>query len=411
MTDKYPDLVALVPKIRGEGVESFILEGEVVALDRATGALLPFQTLSNRARKDVDISSVTVDVCLFSFDLMYLNGEGLMDRPFRERRSLLRSLFVEIPHHFTWVKSIDAVSTDEETIADFYKQALADKCEGFMAKVLDNLPNPDLLDEDGMPKPPPTPSKRKRAAKPKPGDIPSSPPPEAETVAGKKGGRRKALLATYEPDKRLDSWLKVKKDYDTSASDTIDLIPIAAWHGTGRKCNWWSPILLACRNPETGGLEAVTKCMAGFSDAFYKANRSKYDPDAGLEDEDENDDDNEHDNTETSAEVPTKNNTLGAKPSYISYRGPAPSIWFSPQEVWECAFADVTLSPTYTAAIGLVSEERGLSLRFPRFLKVREDKSVDEASTGDFLARLWRKQEDRGGGKERKEMEVEEEEE
>lgn len=391
MTDKYPDLVALVPKIRGEGVESFILEGEVVALDRATGALLPFQTLSNRARKDVAISSVTVDVCLFSFDLMYLNGEGLMDRPFRERRSLLRSLFVEIPHHFTWVKSIDAVSTDEEAIAEFYKQALTDKCEGFMAKVLDNLPNPDLLDEDGMPKPPPTPSKRKRAAKPKPGDIPSSPPPEAETAAIKKGGRRKALLATYEPDKRLDSWLKVKKDYDTSASDTIDLIPIAAWHGTGRKCNWWSPILLACRNPETGGLEAVTKCMAGFSDAFYKANRSKYDPDAGLEDEDEDEE------AEVPTPHPTKNNTLGAKPSYISYRGPSPSIWFSPQEVWECAFADVTLSPTYTAAIGLVSEERGLSLRFPRFLKVREDKSVDEASTGDFLAQLWRKQEARGG--------------
>jgi len=40
-----------------------------------------------------------------------------------------------------------------------------------------------------------------------------------------------------------------------------------------------------------------------------------------------------------------------------------------------------------------VSEERGLSLRFPRFLKVREDKSIDEASTADYLATLWRKQE------------------
>ncbi|KAI4726009.1 ATP-dependent DNA ligase [Aureobasidium sp. EXF-10728] len=405
MTDKYPDLVALVPKIRGEGVDSFILEGEVVAVDRETGALLPFQTLSNRARKDVAITSVTVDVCLFSFDLMYLNGEGLMDRPFRERRSLLRSLFIELPHHFTWVKSIDATSADVEAISDFYKQALSDKCEGFMAKVLDNLPNPDLLDanEDGTPKPPPTPSKRKRTAKRKPGDPPSSPPPESESAtATKKGGRRKALLATYEPDKRLDSWLKVKKDYDSSASDTIDLIPIAAWHGTGRKCNWWSPILLACRNPETGGLEAVTKCMAGFSDTFYKANRAKYDPDATV-DEDEEEDANEE-------QSKTKNNTLGSKPSYVEYSGGHPDVWFSPQEVWECAFADVTLSPTYTAAIGLVSEERGLSLRFPRFLKVREDKSIDEASTSDFLAELYRKQEARGEKeKEKKDAEIEEE--
>lgn len=57
------------------------------------------------------------------------------------------------------------------------------------------------------------------------------------------------------------------------------------------------------------------------------------------------------------------------------------------------AFADITLSPTYTAAIGLVSEDRGLSLRFPRFLRVRVDKSIDCASTSDFLASLYRAQE------------------
>lgn len=51
MTDKYPDLVELVPKLRGEGVSSFILEGEVVAVDRQTGELKNFQTLTNRARK------------------------------------------------------------------------------------------------------------------------------------------------------------------------------------------------------------------------------------------------------------------------------------------------------------------------------------------------------------------------
>jgi DNA ligase-1 len=70
-------------------------------------------------------------------------------------------------------------------------------------------------------------------------------------------------------------------------------------------------------------------------------------------------------------------------------------VWFEPQEVWEMAFADVTLSPTYTAAIGLVSEERGLSLRFPRFLRVREDQGLEEASSREFLAGLWRKQEAR----------------
>ncbi|KAF2444211.1 ATP-dependent DNA ligase [Karstenula rhodostoma CBS 690.94] len=376
MTDKYPDLVALVPKIRGEGVSSFILEGEVVAIDRESGELKTFQTLSNRARKDVVIGSVTIDVCLFSFDLMYLNGEELLSRPFRERRNLLRSLFVEIPHHFTWVKSLDATSADVDTVQAFFKSALDIKCEGIMVKVLDNLPNPDLQADLDLPpdaaSEPPTPKKKgrskskalKTAGTDAVLDEPSRPP----------HGRRKALLSTYEPDKRLDSWLKVKKDYNTT-SDTLDLIPVAAFHGSGRKAAWWSPILLAIRNAETGQLEAVTKCMSGFTDAFYKANRAKYDKD----------------------DPECTNVLFGGKPSYVEYNGGAgtPDVWFEPQEVWEVAFADLTLSPTYTAAIGLVSEERGLSTRFPRFLKVREDKGIDEATEAGYLAELYRKQEAR----------------
>ncbi|KAF2500538.1 ATP-dependent DNA ligase [Lophium mytilinum] len=370
MTDKYPDLVALVPKLRGEGVSSFILEGEVVAIDRETGELRTFQTLANRARKDVVIGSVKIDVCLFAFDLMYLNGEELINRPFRERRELLRSLFVEIPHHFTYVRNLDATSADAETVQAFFKSATDIKCEGIMVKVLDNLPNPDLQTEAETADQvvaPPVPKKSSKGGKSKKSkaDPTSDNDPATST-------RRKALLATYEPDKRLDSWLKVKKDYNTSA-DTVDLIPIAGWYGQGRKAKWWSPILLAVRNAETGSLEAVTKCISGFTDKFYIANRAKYDPDA----------------EETS-------NTLGGKPSYVDYDAGHPDVWFEPQEVWECAFADITLSPTYTAAIGLVDEARGLSLRFPRFLKVREDKSIEEASEAGFLAELWRKQEARG---------------
>ena len=387
MTDKYPDLVALVPKIRGEGVSSFILEGEVVAVDRESGDLKTFQTLANRARKDVVIGAVTIDVCLFAFDLMYLNGEELLNRPFRERRSLLKSLFVEIPHHFTWVKSLDATSADVEAVQSFFQSALDIKCEGIMVKILDNLPNPDLLAEtdeaiEKTPSLPPTPKKKKPTkskTKMKATDTEKDEP--------KTSGRRKALLSTYEPDKRLDSWLKVKKDYSTT-SETLDLIPIAAFHGSGRKAAWWSPILLAIRNAETGQLEAVTKCMSGFTDAFYKANRAKYDPDD-----------------------PDSTTVLAGKPHYVEYNGGAgtPAVWFEPQEVWEVAFADLTLSPTYTAAIGLVNEDRGLSTRFPRFLKVREDKSIDEATEAEELASLYRKQEAKAPKKDETVREVEDE--
>jgi DNA ligase-1 len=361
MTDKYPDLVALIPKIRGEGVGSFIMEGEVVAVDQESGDLKTFQTLANRARKDVAIGSVKVSVCLFSFDLMYLNGESLLNRPLRERRELLRGLFTEVPNQFTWVKSIDATSQDSETILEFFKSATDIKCEGIMVKILDNLPNPKLGNgierEASIVATTEAPTKGK--GKQKGVETGADKDPEKKT-------RRKALLATYEPDKRLDSWLKVKKDYSTTF-DTLDLIPIAGWHGQGRKSQWWSPILLAVRNEETGSLEAVCKCISGFTDTFYKANKEYY-KEGG-------------------------DHVLPGKPSYVDYEGGHPDIWFEPEEVWEMAFADLTLSPTYTAAIGLVSDERGLSMRFPRFLKKREDKGIDEASTSEFLAGLWRKQE------------------
>ena len=42
-----------------------------------------------------------------------------------------------------------------------------------------------------------------------------------------------------------------------------------------------------------------------------------------------------------------------------------------------------------------MSDEKGLSLRFPRFLKKRDDKGIEEASTSEFLAGLWRKQEEK----------------
>ena len=56
----------------------------------------------------------------------------------------------------------------------------------------------------------------------------------------------------------------------------------------------------------------------------------------------------------------------------------------------------VTLSPVSVAAKGLVSENRGLSLRFPRFVRIREDKSVEDASSTDFLAGMYREQQGRG---------------
>jgi DNA ligase 1 len=61
--------------IKDNNVKSFVLDAEAVAIERSTGKLLPFQELSKRKRKDVKVEDIQVTVCLFAFDLLFLNGE------------------------------------------------------------------------------------------------------------------------------------------------------------------------------------------------------------------------------------------------------------------------------------------------------------------------------------------------
>ena len=75
--------------------------------------------------------------------------------------------------------------------------------------------------------------------------------------------RLKSLPSTYEPDVRTSAWLKLKKDYIDGISDSLDLVPVGAWHGNGRKAQWWSPVLLALWDPTGERLVAVCKCMSG----------------------------------------------------------------------------------------------------------------------------------------------------
>ncbi len=74
---QYPDVVSLVGEMLDAApqTQSFIIDSEVVAVDPATGELKTFQELSNRARKDVKLDDVKVAVCVFAFDVMYLDGQ------------------------------------------------------------------------------------------------------------------------------------------------------------------------------------------------------------------------------------------------------------------------------------------------------------------------------------------------
>lgn len=143
---------------------------------------------------------------------------------------------------------IDAVdSADLKTPADlraFFDKVVERKAEGLMVKLLESGKSLVPADAEGEDE-----------------AVVVDDSGEEEDDKEKEGkGRKKPLPATYEPDQRSMGWLKVKKDYLEGLGDSLDLVPVGAWWGTGRKAGWWSPILLAARNPESGALEAVCKC-------------------------------------------------------------------------------------------------------------------------------------------------------
>lgn len=83
------DIHSLAHQCINDSTKSFVLDAEAVAIDRTTGKLMPFQELSRRKRKDVRVEDIQVRVCLFAFDLLYLNGEV---------RDLALILFIRFTH-------------------------------------------------------------------------------------------------------------------------------------------------------------------------------------------------------------------------------------------------------------------------------------------------------------------------
>ena len=64
--------------------------------------------------------------------------------------------------------------------------------------------------------------------------------------------------------------------------------------------------------------------------------------------------------------------------------------WFRPSVVWEVKGADLQLSPVYFACQTILQSEKGIGLRFPRLIKVREDKKPEDATTSTFIHDIYR---------------------
>ena len=76
-----------------------------------------------------------MQVCVYAFDLLYLNGKSLVREPLSRRRELLRSNFKEVEGEFLLATSKDFTSLED--VSEFLDEAVKDSTEGLMVKALD----------------------------------------------------------------------------------------------------------------------------------------------------------------------------------------------------------------------------------------------------------------------------------
>jgi DNA ligase 1 len=302
VTDQFPDLVRLLDKGLRPG--EAILEGEVVAADPVSGELRPFQEVMFRRRKHgIAEAARDVPVSLFCFDLLYADGEDLTTTPYRQRRARLSGAIVKSGQ---LQLSTATEVCDAPALEAAFQQAVAEGCEGLVCKSLS---------------------------------------PSADYQAGARGWQ----------------WIKLKRDYRTELSDTLDLVVVGALFGRGRRRGQYGALLLSTYDPDSDTFPTLCKCGTGFSDADL-------------------------------ARLPDRLAPLvhPGPPPRVDARLAA-DVWFEPGMMIEVLGAELTPSPNHTTGWAQLRDDTGLALRFPRFTgRYRDDKRPEDATTVAEVVQLYR---------------------
>ena len=153
----------------------------------------------------------------------------------------------------------------------------------------------------------------------------------------------------------------MKKDYleEGAMADTADLVVLGAYYGTGNKGGMKSVYLMGVYNEKTHKWHTVTKVGNGFDDQTLAKLQKQIDM------------------------VEIKKN-FAQVPSWLEInKSLVPDfVVKDPKKspVWELTGAEFSQSDTHTAS--------GISLRFPRVTRVRNDKTWNEATSLERLYEL-----------------------
>ncbi len=164
---------------------------------------------------------------------------------------------------------------------------------------------------------------------------------------GLEGAVIKKVDSLYQSGRKGWSWVKIKEEEGTRGklTDTLDLIVMGYYRGRGKRAQFgMGAFLVGVRDEVSDSIKTVAKIGTGISDEQLTTLRQLFDTEA--------------------VQVQPK--------QFLVEKGLLPDVWISPSIVVEVAADEITKSPVHTA---------GVALRFPRLLKIREDKGYQDATT------------------------------
>lgn len=177
-----------------------------------------------------------------------------------------------------------------------------------------------------------------------------------QTRAGLEGIIAKDLSKPYTAGARKFAWIKLKKSYGEMV-DTIDAVIVGYFKGKGERAKLdFGGLLAGVRNEQTGQIETIARIGSGFSEEEMAGLREK------LE----------------SLALPKK---PGGVVSEIE-----PDRWVSPEMVITVAYDEITESPMHTCSR---KGGKGLALRFPRMVAIRDDKAAADATACGEVRRMY----------------------
>ncbi|MEM3730889.1 MAG: ATP-dependent DNA ligase [Candidatus Bathyarchaeia archaeon] len=137
VTESLPEIAEIARK--NIKAKEAIVEGEVIAIN-GLGHPIPFQHLMRRFRRvhAVEDMAEKIPTRLYLFDILYLNGENLISKPYLRRREILAEIAGEIP--LTKQLITDKIEEAEQ----FLKEAIDAGHEGLMAKKPDSPYTPGI---------------------------------------------------------------------------------------------------------------------------------------------------------------------------------------------------------------------------------------------------------------------------